>query len=227
MLRAEQPAQSVSMNDCLDERLYWLWKEVSLRLQVFSRRVQEGRDAEAASEFARFVRNAGIVRLMALSGAKDGVYAVDAPALDKAVSRLLDDCIAPLNGRVPQTRASAVVASYESLERKLDGLTEAVAKLSGQSSGSGVTIGGEAAARILSTVAVDDDDIPVSRVDARLADKQFSRESKDSRSDLRMGPPEAHARLPVELRRRRSLLEMTHQQGPGARRKTVALKLLK
>jgi len=206
MLRVERPARIVSMNDCLDERLHWLWKEVSLRLQVFSRRVQEGRDAEAASEFARFVRNAGLVRLIALSGAKGGAYAVDAPALDKAVSRLLDDCIAPLNGRVPQTRASAVVASYESLERKLDGLTEAVAKLSGQSvsggNGSKVAIGGAEAERVLSPVASDDDDVSL---------------------------PLAHAQSPVAIRNwlNRGTRSMIESHGLGARRKTAALKLLK
>jgi len=43
--------------------LYWIWKETINRLDTLSRRVAEGRDVMAASEFCRWLNFSGIFKL--------------------------------------------------------------------------------------------------------------------------------------------------------------------
>ena len=43
--------------------IWWCWNETKNRLETFHRRVQEGRDVQAAVDFARFIQQCGLIKL--------------------------------------------------------------------------------------------------------------------------------------------------------------------
>ena len=71
--------------------LHVLWRETSNRLEVLERRVREGVDIDAASEFARWLRFTGLLRLLE-QAPDDERLPVKGRELSKRVDALVADC---------------------------------------------------------------------------------------------------------------------------------------
>jgi hypothetical protein len=71
--------------------LHVLWRETSNRIEVLRRRVNEGVDVDAASEFCRWLRFSGILKLLE-SAPDDERLPCKGPQLSRAVERLTYDC---------------------------------------------------------------------------------------------------------------------------------------
>lgn len=71
--------------------LHVLWRETTRRLEVLQRRVNEGVDVDAASEFARWLRFSGVLKLLE-SAPDDERLPCKGFQLSKQAQTLLSDC---------------------------------------------------------------------------------------------------------------------------------------
>jgi len=71
--------------------LHVLWRETSSRIEVLQRRVNEGVDVDAASEFARWLRFSGVLKLLE-SSPDDDRLPCKGHQLSQAVETLIYDC---------------------------------------------------------------------------------------------------------------------------------------
>jgi|SRR5579883_2308088 len=107
--------------------LHWLWRETVNRLDVLHGRVREGTFTQEASEFARWLRMSGVVKLFKDNPAPEPRQ-VDAQVVEKKIGDILDECAnqwRSRNGDVKYTESEVVAIS-----RKLDIIAAHVAKLS-------------------------------------------------------------------------------------------------
>lgn len=106
--------------------LAWLFRETMTKLEVYARRVDEGKDVQAASEFARWVRMSGLVKLFAANPQGEPL-AIDAKRVETQIDTILTGC-------ARQWKAGAVgkveLAAIEAISQKLDLIAGHVAKLS-------------------------------------------------------------------------------------------------
>jgi len=72
-------------------QLHWMWRETNNRLDVLSRRVDEGRDVVAASEFVRWLGFSGVLRILELNPSI-GVLRVDGGLLRFKADDILRRC---------------------------------------------------------------------------------------------------------------------------------------
>lgn len=108
-------------------QLHWIWRETSNRLDVLHRRVQEGRDVMAASEFARWLNFSGIIKLLE-ANAQDAPLKVDGALLRSKCEIVLAQC----NDRFRTNSEDPNLAKAEllSIHEKLDTLAGYVSRLS-------------------------------------------------------------------------------------------------
>jgi len=105
---------------------HWLWKETSNRLASLSREAKEGKNLAEASNFARWVRFSGIIKLLE-QHPQAGELRVDAESLSKSIDDLLWECGQQWNRRKPLAKYD--VSDIAEINRKLDILAAQAAKL--------------------------------------------------------------------------------------------------
>lgn len=107
--------------------LHRIWLETSGRLDVLSKRVQEGRDVMAASEFARWLFFSGILKLLE-ANSQDGPLKIDGAFLRWKCEELIQQC----NDRFRKNSAepSFTEATFQSIHEKLDKIAGHVSGLS-------------------------------------------------------------------------------------------------
>jgi len=108
-------AQARAVNDNAIQ-LHLVWRATLTRLDTLTQRVRERQDVLAASEFARFVRHNGLLKLFSLNPAKDPLP-VNAGQVDKACGELLSLCEDVWKNR---DVAVATETNLAALNRKLD-----------------------------------------------------------------------------------------------------------
>jgi hypothetical protein len=104
-----------------------IYRETMNRLSSYSRRVAEGRDVMAASEFARWLNFSGIVRLL-MSNPQDPPLKVDGAFMQWTLDQLLEHC----NERFRTNRndPSFTPAEFQSLHDKIDLMAGYLSRLS-------------------------------------------------------------------------------------------------
>lgn len=97
--------------------LHWIYRETLNRLDVLHRRVQEGRDVEAASEFARWLIFSGIIKLME-ANSSDKLLKVDGPLLRSRTQMLIEACNYRFrrNDDSPRFQAKDVQSLHEKID---------------------------------------------------------------------------------------------------------------
>ncbi len=116
----------VQPNETPDLNLSRLYAETMNRLSTLRRRVQEGRDVMAASEFARWLIFSGMVELFK-AHSQDGFHKVDGSLLASKTEMLLDMC----NERFRTGKQDVQIEKQEmeSLRDKVDTIAGYLAKL--------------------------------------------------------------------------------------------------
>lgn len=107
-------------------KLHCMWSHTMLRLQQYLTRIKEGKDVMAASEFARFVRNVGLVDLFSVN-ATDGPLMVSGAKVDALCSAVLQGCADAWNNRSAPT---VELAAVERINHKLDVIAAHLARVS-------------------------------------------------------------------------------------------------
>lgn len=125
--------------------LHVIWRETSNRLTVLHRRVLEGVDVEAASEFVRWLQFSGVVKLLE-ANPHDGHLRVDGQALRKQISDIVFDCGQRFNDpkgdpTVKRSELELIADRLAAIEKRLSG---GVPQLSVVSSEDGTPHGGGA-----------------------------------------------------------------------------------
>jgi hypothetical protein len=116
------------MGQAIDNvQLHWIWRETINRVEVLSRRVAEGKDILAASEFARWLEFSGIVKLLE-QNPNPAPLKVDGAFLRWKCSDLLERCTAVSKAKDGVVRLD--LSQLEDVNRKLDIIASHVAKLS-------------------------------------------------------------------------------------------------
>jgi hypothetical protein len=107
--------------------LHRVWQETVYRLDILSRRVSEGRDVMAASEFARWIFFSGIIQLCK-EHAQDGFLKIDGSLLQWKVEQLIEQCNERFrtNNLDPNFKAE----DFRSLHDKLDTMAGYLSRLS-------------------------------------------------------------------------------------------------
>ena len=107
--------------------LHRIWSETMGRLEAFSRRVSEGRDVIAASEFARWVFFSGLIQLCK-ENSQDGFFKVDGALLQWTCDQLIERCNERFrtNNLEPSFRAE----EFQSLHDKIDRMAGYLSRLS-------------------------------------------------------------------------------------------------
>lgn len=106
-------------------RLAWLFKETMGFLERYASRVNEGKDIQAASEYARWLRMSGLLSLFE-ANPQAAPHLVDHKLCEKAIVDLLFEC-------AEQWKRGAVgkiqVSELELIHHRLDLIAGAVAQL--------------------------------------------------------------------------------------------------
>lgn len=108
--------------------LHVMWRETSSRIEVLQRRVNEGVDVDGASEFARWLRFSGVIKLLE-SSPDDDRLPCKGHQLSKAVETLLYDCgqwyanheranVKPAS-QVPRSELEAISAQLAAMRQTL------------------------------------------------------------------------------------------------------------
>jgi len=108
--------------------LHILWRETSSRLEVLQRRVNEGVEVDAASEFARWLRFSGILKLLE-SAPDDERLPCKGSLLSRQVETLVYDCgqwyanheraNRKPPAQVPRSELESITAQLEAMRRDL------------------------------------------------------------------------------------------------------------
>jgi hypothetical protein len=130
--------------------LHRIWSETIGRLDSFRRRVAEGRDVMAASEFARWVFFSGLIGLFK-ENAQDGFFRVDGALIQSKCEQLIESC----NERFRSNDVSPHFdsAEFKSLHEKVDCIAGYLSKL---------VVGQEAGRSVCDTVATPATPLPFS-----------------------------------------------------------------
>jgi hypothetical protein len=112
--------------------LAWMWNETRNRLDSLSRRVNEGKDLDAAREFANYVQWSGMCKLFDQYAGGSGPLKIDgaflrwkAEELERTVQEIWQS--GKIQPQIP-------LAEVEAINRKLDLIAAHVSKISGGSS---------------------------------------------------------------------------------------------
>lgn len=97
--------------------LHWLWKETSAKLEVFLRRAREGKDLQAASEFARWVQTSGLIKLFSDNPA-EVPHTVSGKETERLLKEVIYECGEQWNKR--RCEAQIAVSELEAINHKLD-----------------------------------------------------------------------------------------------------------
>lgn len=112
--------------------LHVLWRETSSRIEVLQRRVNEGVQVDEASEFCRWLRFCGVLKLLE-SAPDDERLPCKGSLLSQQVQTLLSDCGAWYSKHQPGNKkppAQIPRSELEAITAQLAALTAQVAKLS-------------------------------------------------------------------------------------------------
>jgi len=112
--------------------LHILWRETSNRIEVLQGRVNEGVDVDAASEFARWLRFSGVLKLLE-SSPDDARLPCKGHQLSKAVETLIYDCgqwYANHERSNVKPPAQVQRSELEAINAQLAAMRETLAKLS-------------------------------------------------------------------------------------------------
>jgi len=112
--------------------LHVLWRETSNRIEVLQGRVNEGLDVDAASDFCRWLRFSGVLKLLE-SAPDDERLPCKGSALSRQVQTLLADCGEWYSKHERANKKPPAQINRSELEKitvQLQTLTAAVAKLS-------------------------------------------------------------------------------------------------
>lgn len=126
------PEQTITQDDRMQPdpaKVHWLWRETTTRLSVLARRVSEGKDILAASEFARWLRMSGLLHIFEIFKAGPP-REVSASTISKQIDDLLWSCAEAWkrnpSGNVVQR------SELEAINHKLDLIAGQVAQLGPQ-----------------------------------------------------------------------------------------------
>lgn len=108
--------------------LHVLWRETSTRVEVLQRRVNEGLDVDAASEFCRWLRFSGILKLLE-SAPDDERLPCKGSLLARQVATLIEGCgewyashersnVKP-PAQIPRSELEGIHAQLNQLRREL------------------------------------------------------------------------------------------------------------
>jgi hypothetical protein len=137
---AAKPAiNSFDANDKIDFRsvetepvnLHWIWSETVRRLEDLLRRAREGKHVQEASEFARWLRMSGLIKLFQFNPAQ-GHLTVDCKVVEKLIGDILSECEDQWRSRNADAKYAA--SDIAEISRKLDIIAAQVAKFSPGSS---------------------------------------------------------------------------------------------
>jgi len=112
--------------------LHVLWRETSNRIEVLQRRVNEGVDVDAASEFCRWLRFSGILKLLE-SAPDDDRLPCKGSLLSRQVQTLLSGCgefYAKHERSNVKPPAQVPRSELEGIHAQLNEMRKAIAKLS-------------------------------------------------------------------------------------------------
>jgi len=106
-------------------KFHWMWKETMQRLDVFQKRVEDCKDIDAASDFARWLRMSGLLWLFTENPQREPLL-VDGPAMERAIVKLVQTC-----GDQWKRGASRTVqaSEIEKLNFKVDVLAQTLGRL--------------------------------------------------------------------------------------------------
>lgn len=115
-------------------KLHVLWRETNTRIDVLQRRVNEGVDVDAASEFCRWLRFCGVMRILE-EAPSDSVLPCPGKELAAKIESLGRDCYAwyaqheranvKPPSQVPRSELEAINAQLQSLQAQLSSLAQA------------------------------------------------------------------------------------------------------
>ena len=108
------------------QQLRWFWQETFNRLSSLNRRVQEGKDLEAAREFCAYLLWSGVLEVFA-SITPEGISHVDWPHLRWKAEELQREV--QERWRSGKNNPNIEVAELEAINRKLDLIAGHVSKL--------------------------------------------------------------------------------------------------
>jgi len=111
--------------------LHVLWRETDTRVDVLARRVREGVDVQAASEFCRWLRNSGVLGVLA-HHERGMPLPVCGCELNRKVERLISACgewfslhersNAQPHPQVPRSELETINAQLAQITKRLDSL---------------------------------------------------------------------------------------------------------
>lgn len=107
--------------------LHWIWRETVTRLNVLQGRAREGKNVQEASEFARWLRFSGLIKLFE-SNPQPEPKQVDAKVVEKLIDGILSDCADQWRSRNGDVKYSE--SDIAEISRKLDIIAAQVAKIS-------------------------------------------------------------------------------------------------
>lgn len=108
-------------------QLHWIWRETVNKVAVFERRVQEGKDVMAASEFARFIKCCGLIGLLKANDRVEPLK-VDGALLEWKLDELLRLCNERF--RTCSIEPNLNAAYVQTLHEKVDLIAGYVSRLS-------------------------------------------------------------------------------------------------
>jgi hypothetical protein len=114
-------------NDIIN--LATIYRETTNRLEVFTRRVQEGKDVMPASEFCRWLEFSGILPLMLThTNQEQGPFKIDGSLLRWRCDQLLDNCNERL--RTGNENPTFEKLEFQSIHEKIDRMAGYLSRLS-------------------------------------------------------------------------------------------------
>jgi len=106
-------------------RFHLLWHHTMLRVESLTRRVNEGKDIEAAADFARWLRVSGLVRLFEANPQREPLL-VDGATMDAQLTDLILACGEQWKSNAPRMVNASEI---EKLNHKIDVMAQALGSL--------------------------------------------------------------------------------------------------
>jgi len=107
-------------------QLHWMWRETSNRLDVYARRVSEGKGLDSALEFVNFLQTSGLIKFFEAS-AQPAPLKVDGSFLRwrcRELQRAIQD-----RYRTKDAQPHVETSELEAISRKLDVIAAGIATL--------------------------------------------------------------------------------------------------
>lgn len=105
--------------------IHFIWLHTSTRIESLYREVLEGKNVLEAADFARWLRNSGVLKLL-LQNPSDGPLRVDGKALDKKIGDLLFECGEKFRGG--KITVTYQPSDIDEINRKMDLLASHIAR---------------------------------------------------------------------------------------------------